>query len=622
MANVNWRPDLEGKPTIYHLIRAGLLQPADEMGMYGSSGIDPQGRLVIENPRTRELHTDDGSEEGAPYDPVKELGITALQQAGFLAEDQSNKAGYRPSEESGSLGTWWEGMKEGGLPMVTTMLAPGLGQALGGGLTGAAGAGAIMGGGRAALTGGDILEGALTGGLSGGAGSVLGDVASSYLPADGIPLGNEFGTAADQFGAIPGASSGGLSGGAGALTDVVPTDPVQYADASGSLGPVTDSPVYDTVSGDSMDDWGLDDEWSWDGSDSLPVDPSLYDGYGVGGAGDAVVGTDSGMYDGSLSDLVKMAKTVGMPILKALGMTDDKDNVDWKKVLAGSGLIAGLVEGKEDKTSTSSITLPEWYTQGSKEALEIAKKYAATPFEEFKGERVAPLSANENQAIEMARTSAGRWEPMVNEGAGMIRGGALPVSQSEIDGYFNPYVAGALDPVARKLNEEAARRDNERRAKAGMVGAFGGSRDVLDRNLIEQNRLQGVSDLYGTGYAKAWDTSLSAVQSDKNRKITAGGALNSTARTGSELTDVDTKRLAATGALERSTRQADNDFSYEQHQQRLKHPLSQIDAYAGALRGNPGSTRTETKPPDSLLQMGAGALGAYSKWFEPTTTKP
>ena len=126
---VNWRPDLFGKPTIQHLIRAGLLQPATDLyGNEGGAGIDPQGRLVTENPQTRELFTNGmpneaGGIDGTPYDPIKELGVTALQQAGFLAEDQYNAANYRPSEESGTLGTWWEGMKEGGIPMLAVMAA-------------------------------------------------------------------------------------------------------------------------------------------------------------------------------------------------------------------------------------------------------------------------------------------------------------------------------------------------------------------------------------------------------------------------------------------------------------------------------------------------------------------
>ena len=97
---INWRPDLFGKPTLYHLTSAGLLtpNPAEEAGVYSTSAYDSQGRLVMEDPLTRELFTDgapigdEGVRERVPYDPVAELGVTALQQAGFLQMDQAAAA--------------------------------------------------------------------------------------------------------------------------------------------------------------------------------------------------------------------------------------------------------------------------------------------------------------------------------------------------------------------------------------------------------------------------------------------------------------------------------------------------------------------------------------------------
>lgn len=152
---VNWRPDLVGKPTIYHLIRAGLLQPnpAEEGDPASSStAMDSQGRLIVEDPVTRELSAIDWNnpaydEEGAlkpvPYDPVAELGITPEQLTSFIQEDQYNLANMRLEPGGGgSFGTWWEGMKEGGLPMLAVMAAGTNGFGLMGGGTAAAGAGA------------------------------------------------------------------------------------------------------------------------------------------------------------------------------------------------------------------------------------------------------------------------------------------------------------------------------------------------------------------------------------------------------------------------------------------------------------------------------------------------
>jgi hypothetical protein len=77
------------------------------------------------------------------------------------------------------------------LPIALNFIAPGLGAAIGGavGLSGAAATafgGAIIGGASSALTGGNVLQGALMGGLGGGLGNVVGGAANKML---GLNLG-------------------------------------------------------------------------------------------------------------------------------------------------------------------------------------------------------------------------------------------------------------------------------------------------------------------------------------------------------------------------------------------------------------------------------------------------
>jgi hypothetical protein len=66
-----------------------------------------------------------------------------------------------------------------------SLLLPGLGTALGGGLLGSAGAGAIVGGATSGLTGGNILKGAALGGLGGGLSNYVGSNFSSN-PSSGV----------------------------------------------------------------------------------------------------------------------------------------------------------------------------------------------------------------------------------------------------------------------------------------------------------------------------------------------------------------------------------------------------------------------------------------------------
>lgn len=617
---------------------------------------------------------------------------------------------------------------------------------LGGGVSGGIGAltglgptvsGALSSAAMAPIGGGDPTRAFGSGLVTGALGNTLNLDPVSKGALTGA-VGSKLAKGDPLMGMATGAAGGALSGMFGeGETAKAKSEPERYADASKYTGTMTDAPVFDTPAGGDMDEYGglqnAGAGW-WAGAPStgglnpnakylpeggmvptasgvgafdaglnlqngggLPFDPTLGGALTFSSGADAFnsgidlandeYGTPSNM------DAVNKVLGLGKPLLAALGMLKGDGSVDLARVLAGSGIVAGLLEGRNSKTATTTTQLPAWYEQGSKEALALAKKYSETPFEPYTGERVADLSENERGAIQMAKDASGRWQPMVDEAGALtregardvtnadirglvnpalaglvddtkrvpalydeagnlIRQGALPISRGEIDRYFNPYVEKALDPVARRLNEEAARADNARRARAGMVGAFGGSRDVLDRNLIEQNRLQGVSDLYGTGYARAWDSATGLARGDKDRsitaggalssmagnignlsrgawddaytmakdnrgrKITAGGALTTTARAGMDADDAGVKRLAVTGALDRSVRQGKNDFAFQQYQDRLKRPLTAIDAYSGALRGNPGSTVTRTDPPPSMLGQAAGALGAYTKWFD------
>lgn len=545
--------------------------------------------------------------------------------------------------------------------------------------------------------------------------------------------------------------------------------------------------------------------------------------------------------DGSDPGLVDYIKKLGTGALNALGFMKD-GKIDWAKALAAGGLLAGLYQGSKPATSSVKQELPEWYTKGSQEALALAKQYADKGFEPYTGEAIAPLSANENAAIEMAKNAAGQWEPVAKQGADLVAKGALPVSRDDIQGYVNPALAGigtnqvasmydeagnlvrsgtqpigaadvqsyiapalsdivntdragkmydragnlidagagalsttdiaryrnpdlasitssdrinatydeagnllrsgaadltgddirglmnpyvdlAYAPAKRALERDLAAKQAIARATAVSRGAFGTDRQTLQDSQLTEAGLTALGDLYGTSYKNAfdsatrlgaegkgrkltaggamasmgnslaglstsdwtnatntaksnldrsitaggalgsmagqvgtlannaWNTGLTAAgadrtrsltgantlygaagalgnltntawgqginasQADRDRMIKGGGALSDIATEGSALTDADIKRLGATGALDRSVRQAKNDFDYGQYQDRLKFPTTAIGNYATALRGAPGNTTTTTAAPPNVLGETIGALGAWNSWF-------
>ena len=367
---------------------------------------------------------------------------------------------------------------------------------------------------------------------------------------------------------------------------------------------------------------------------------------------------------------------------------------------------ASLFTGDGDRTSTSTVTYPDWYNAGSKSALAQADKFAA-----LGPGSVAPLSANETAASGIARNFAGLWVPTLLKsndtldssqqyfdkagalaesvpgylarageqvdaampyfeqadtmadtvGGYLDRSGALAdeaaggIPSIDLSAYMNPYLDNVLTPIARRNELAKAAALNDINARAGMRGAFGGSRNDLLTNLASESADRNMNEAEANIRSGAFTTGLTAAQADLSRKLAASGQFGTlgtvagntaniysgiggkvadtadrfsnmgvvatkAADTGTTIgrglvdtaggfrsnvgafgtsTDADISRLASTGAVKRSIEQA-----------ALNAPLTAIGGYANALRGTPNSTTTNVVPGASGLAQATGALTA------------
>ena len=367
---------------------------------------------------------------------------------------------------------------------------------------------------------------------------------------------------------------------------------------------------------------------------------------------------------------------------------------------------AALLGDNPDRTTTTKVEYPEWYNEGSKKALALADQYAA-----LGPNSVAPLSTNEVAANTMASTYAGKWLPTLekanatidsagrsfdkagaladtvpgylNRATGQVdaampyfgkadtmadtvsgylnKSGALAdeaaggIPSINLSDYMNPYLDNVLTPIARRNELAKAAALNDINAKAGMRGAFGGSRNDLLTNLATESADRNMNEAEANIRSGAFTTGLSTAQADLNRKLAASGqygalgttagntagvyntigksvadtagqfnnmgvvatgAANANTNIGRSLTDAaggyranagtfgaltstDIDNLQSTGVITRGVEQA-----------KLNAPLTAITGYANALRGTPGSTKTEIAPEASKFGQATGALTA------------
>ena len=256
--------------------------------------------------------------------------------------------------------------------------------------------------------------------------------------------------------------------------------------------------------------------------------------------------------------------------------------------------------------------------RGSEHAVARAREIADRPYVEYGGERIAGMGAAEQQAMNLAQTEAGAWKADLGRSREFAEQAAQPFTEFDMSEYMNPYIKGALDPAARELREEMARQTNQVGQQAGMVNAFGGSRQAILESETRRGGTEAIGDLYGRGYAQAFESARDQVNRDRSASARAADQFRATGMQGQQQLTGDIQNLLTTGGLERNLRQAGLDFDYQQFVEARDWDITNLQPLLAALSTVPYSeTNTQTtKSKKSALSVVAGigmtAFGAVT----------
>ena len=107
-----------------------------------------------------------------------------------------------------------------------------------------------------------------------------------------------------------------------------------------------------------------------------------------------------------------------------------------------------------------------------------------------------------------------------------IMGAAQPIGQSQIQQYMNPYSNMVLQQQLAEINRQGQIQGQGMQAQAVKAGAFGGSREGIQRAELGRNLAQtqnkAIADSLNTGYNSA----LNAAQQQQQQQLAAYGQLN------------------------------------------------------------------------------------------------
>lgn len=251
--------------------------------------------------------------------------------------------------------------------------------------------------------------------------------------------------------------------------------------------------------------------------------------------------------------------------------------------------------GKKKQTSTQTYKPASYVEDSAKSALGIANRLSNQKYTPYTGERVAGLSENEQLGMALARDTTGASQPYYDKAEGYIESGLrswTDLTDEQRDAYMNPYIKGALDPAAREIRQNTAMEINRLEGQQSFMDAFGGSRGVLARSEAFEKGTQAISDLYGTGYAAAYESAVDLWGEERARDMLASGKMMTLGDAVGQANRSDIETLMNTGAIDRTIQQAMLDFDYQQFIEERDWDFRSLGALIAGLEGVKGSTTT------------------------------
>jgi len=219
--------------------------------------------------------------------------------------------------------------------------------------------------------------------------------------------------------------------------------------------------------------------------------------------------------------------------------------------------------------------------------------------------------------------------------------------------YMNPYNQAVVDQSMQDINRAGQMQQNQAASRAVGAGAFGGSREGIERAEIGRNILdqqaRTSAGLRQQGFAQAQQQQLQRAQlagSDQLQRAQVGGAdqfqrasalanqqlsrgqaasqgLGSLGMQQAKLGEAfqgmnmnDINLLSSVGGQEQQQRQRELDAARQTQYQNVMQPYQQLGFYSDIFQGMPTSQSTFTSQqspdPSMLSQIGGLGMGLYS----------
>ena len=267
-------------------------------------------------------------------------------------------------------------------------------------------------------------------------------------------------------------------------------------------------------------------------------------------------------------------------------------------------------------TNVVSTKLPEelapFVTDVLGEAQDLYKGEIERGYDPYTGQTIAPLTAEEQQAMAGIAGLAGTTTPLLQEGLQTYRQGAEKFTGDTAQQYMSPYQQAVTDIEKREAQRNFEGNILPRlEAQAVQQGAMSGlgSRAGIEMAEAQRNQSQLLADIQAKGQQKAFQDARQGFEQQKARETTMAGNV---ARTGPALFQAG---LAEQGALQtvgeqkRQLGQSALDEAYGKFLEERNFPKQTLADYSSTIYGSAPSFNTGARSTTGTSLPGAPSTG-------------
>ena len=233
----------------------------------------------------------------------------------------------------------------------------------------------------------------------------------------------------------------------------------------------------------------------------------------------------------------------------------------------------------------------------------------------YGGERLAPLTQEQQLARQAAVQQAGAFGPDLQRSRAFAMRGASPITAQEIQQFQSPFTQAVLQTTLDELDRRQQIADQRLADQAVRSGAFGGSRFGVQQAESQRNLRDVQARTAADINQRAFQQALQQAQAQRQRESQAAGQFGNIAGQQMQLGSAGIQGLLQAGQLGQTQAQAGRDIAFEDFQRQQNFPFEQARFAAGILGGMPQPVTTFQQTPTAgtgqrLLGLGIAGIGA------------